>query len=198
MKNGSNKDMTKHPSRQELIAAATQKTGAQDQHLATCDECRALYHLFANYQVAGELALPNAPKEWINRAKDIYNSANPLQTLRRLVGRLSFDSWQVPQAVGVRSHELLADRRIRFEIGPLVLDVRAERQPAGWDFTAQVTGEVDDPSSMILRADRQTISPDPNGFYQWSSSRPPRLIRLEADDVSISLPELTWKQTPAN
>jgi hypothetical protein len=96
-------------------------------------------------------------------------------------------------AVGVRSQGGEHDRRLRFEVGPLVVDVRAEQQLSGWDFTAQVSGELSHSGPISLVADKLVVEPNVGGFYQWSSSKPPKQIRLKADDLQFELPELSWK-----
>ena len=188
--------MEKHPSRQQLISAAQTKQQTLHDHLAVCDDCRTLFELYRQFPVTGELSLQDAPSGWIAKAKEIAVSSNPLTKLHGMIARLAFDSWSLPAAVGVRSQTVEQDRRLRFEIGPFLLDIRAERQSSGWDFTAQVTGDQPLGDGVILRVDRQEIKANELGFFQWSSGKPPRHISVNAGDVRLELPEMTWKQKP--
>ena len=185
--------MEKHPTRQELMSAAKARSSRIAAHLGACEDCRQLFEMFTAFPVAGEIALPDAPTGWIIKARSIAVSSNPLFAIKGLAAKLSFDSWKIPHAVGVRSQGGEQDRRLRFEVGSMVLDLRAEKGTSGWDFTAQVTGEMVSPELVRLLADKQEVTANTSGFYEWSSIRPPKYIRIKADDLQLELPELSWK-----
>jgi hypothetical protein len=86
------------------------------------------------------------------------------------------------------------DRRLRFESAGISLDLRAERQKKGWFFMARATGKNIDKSMAILNVDRKTLIADRNGFYEWSSNRPPKNLSLVSEKFSIQIPEIVWKK----
>ncbi|MCM2271612.1 MAG: hypothetical protein NDJ18_03530, partial [candidate division Zixibacteria bacterium] len=59
--------------------------------------------------------------------------------------------------------------------------------------TAQVTGDMVTPELVRLLADKQEVTANTSGFYEWSSIKPPKHIRIKADDLRLELPELLWK-----
>lgn len=183
-----------HPTRKELMTAAKSGKENLSAHLAKCTDCRELFELFRAFQVAGEIPLPDAPAGWIAKANQIADAADPFTLLKGVIARLSFDSWTVPAAVGVRSQAVEQDRRLRFEIGPLHLDMRAEQSQTDWEFTAQITSTQSLEHEIILIADKAKIRPNSLGFYQWTSPKPPKQLQLVAGDLQFDLPEMTWKQ----
>lgn len=183
-----------HPTRKELMTAA--KSGQTDfsDHLAHCIDCRELLELFRAFPVAGEIPLQDAPAGWIAKANQIADLADPFGILKGVIAKLSFDSWTVPAAVGVRSQTVEQDRRLRFEVGPLHLDMRAEQGQTSWEFTAQITSAQSFDLEIVLIADRTEVRPNSLGFYQWTSPKPPKQLRLTAGDLQFDLPEMTWNQ----
>ena len=110
--------------------------------------------------------------------------------LNRLKAHLTFDSWLATQPIGVRGTGSTEHRRIEFESQGRVLDLRAERSKAGWVFVAQLSGVSG--ADNLLVCGRQTIWQDDNGFFQWTSARPPRKISVQIDTETIDLPDLKW------
>lgn len=188
--------MEQHPTRQALIKAAQSGDSRIDKHIADCNDCRQLFELFRAFPVTGELELPDAPAGWIAKAREIANSGAVAGWLKGMAAKLSFDSWTLPATVGVRSQNIEHDRRLQYEIGALLLDIRAEKQAAAWDFTARLSGEQADAKQFMLKIDRRLLAPDSLGFYHWSSPKPPKQIQLTDGDVVLDLPELTWTQKP--
>ncbi len=183
--------MERHLTRRELIQAAQQQEVSKDGHVAECVECRELVELLRVFQVAGKLHLPDAPAGWTEKAAAIAQGQSLGEKVRAIVARLAFDSWAMPQAVGVRGSSIESDRRLRFEASELLFDLRAEEQAKGWAFVAQVRKAG---APVVVVADTKKLLPDPAGLYQWSSSRPPRKITLRSDDLVVELPELSWKK----
>lgn len=188
--------MKLHLTRQQLIKAARGQQLSEDSHLHECSECRELVGLISNYMVAGKLHLPEAPIGWIERAIEIGNKATVGEKIRTFVARIVFDSWAMPQPLGVRGESVESDRRIRFEHEEVRFDLRVEKQTKGWAFVAQLKGNIASP--IHLEADKKKLLPDSAGLYQWSGSRPPRKITLRSDEFVIELPELTWKKPQSN
>ncbi len=166
--------MNRHPDRQTLLAAAKSDSHKFDQHLSTCESCRELFEFFKAYQVAGNPVLAGAPDEWIRKAVEVAGAHGALQGIRTLLARLSFDSWATPVSVGVRGGEARQERRLRFQVDDLLLDIRAEKQKQGWDFVAQLSSQTVEQKNFHLLVSRQELRVNSEGFYQWSSKRPPR------------------------
>jgi hypothetical protein len=185
--------MSRHPNRRELLDAARSNGHDFDDHLRTCEQCKELFELFRAYQVAGNLPLAEAPEAWILKAVDLARQSRALAGIKNLLARLSFDSWAMPVSVGVRGGEAQQERRLRFEVDDLLLDLRAEKRKQGWDFIAQLTGSRVTEGEFRLLVSNQELRVNDEGFYQWSSKRPPRQIRLRSDNYVVAIPDISWK-----
>jgi hypothetical protein len=173
------------------LDAAKGKSVRLQKHLDGCPECREAAELLRQFSLAGKLSLPQPPTGWTERAKALALKPTGHGIVARLLARVAFDSWAVVQPVGVRGMSSLGHRRMRFESGALALDLRAEKSKEGWAFVAQVQGS--EGQLPQLRANRKILHPDANGVYQWSSNLPPRTIFLSTNELTIELPNLTWK-----
>lgn len=189
--------MKDHPNRQELISAA--RTGGEkfSKHLKDCDWCRTFFELSQKYQVAGELQLEDAPQNWVAQAVALAEKETITGKLKSLVATLTFDSWSMPLPAGVRGEGLLQERRIRFEIQDKKLDLRAEHRRNRWDFVARVTDSEGRHVECTLLAGKKELTADKDGFYQWSSVRPPVKFSILTKEGELKTPELSWKSSPA-
>lgn len=184
--------MDKHLSRKELIALARKPQVEPNQHLETCDECRAELELLRAFQVAGRPKLQEAPRGWVERAAALALRKSPLAQLKKAMAALVFDSWAAPQPIGVRGAASTAERRLRFETEQLTFDLRAEQLVDEWVFVAQVSTESKSLTGYSLSAQKQIVTADKTGLFQWTSKRPPKKIILRSEDTEVEVPELSW------
>ena len=132
--------MERHLKRQELIQAARHGGADFADHLDRCTDCADAVALLQRYSVAGRIRLPDAPVGWIENAVRLAHETSVLGRATSLVARLVFDSWLMPQPVGVRGEGLSNDRRVRFENDLVTFDLRAERERKNWSFVAHISG----------------------------------------------------------
>ena len=183
-----------HPSRKELLSALGSKDKNVNIHLTECNWCSLYFELLSIFNFAGEIPLPSAPASWIEQAISVPNaSSGKSGKIKSLLARVVFDSWAIPASVGVRGEALIQERRIRFDVSDYNFDLRAERRKNQWDFTARITDEFGQDFSCILVVGQKEIRPDEDGFYQWSSAKPPRNIKLLTGAGEFEIPELSWK-----
>lgn len=181
---------SRHLTREELIALARRPRASHPDHLRECDDCRLAFELLTVFDTSGRSPLPKPSESWIKRAAAIADADRVPSVLKRLKARLTYDSWLTPQPVGVRGTSSTAYRRIEFESQGRILDLRAERNKEGWVFVAQLSGASG--TNNILVCGRQTVWPDDNNLFQWTSVRPPRKISVRIDNELIDLPDLKW------
>jgi len=185
--------MTKtHLTRLQIIQAAKKLTEEFKKHLAECSECRDLVHFFSTFPVAGQVLLSEPPDSWTQKAIVVGKIPEKEGILGKFRARVIFDSWTTPQPVGIRGENGLSHRRLRFECRDIIVDIRAEKQKENWLFIAQAASDTI--NEILLKLDKRTINPDPDGLYQWTAKRPPKKITLLADKNEIELPELSWKK----
>ncbi len=185
-----------HPSRSELIQAARQSSPVFEKHMAACNWCQLYLELLTRFQMAGQLPFVSAPEAWVNRAVSIAAKSGLMGDIKRLVARITFDSWAMPVPEGARGEALIQERRIRFEANDKLFDLRAEHRKNHWDFTAKVTDRGGLAVDCTVIAGKKELSADKNGFYQWTSIKPPRDFKIVTETDEIVVPELMWKKSP--
>jgi hypothetical protein len=190
--------MKEHLSRQQLIEAAQGQSRAGDRHLDTCAECRHLADLLKAYPVSGRPPLPDAPAAWVSRAASLAEHPSVLERAQSVMARLIFDSWAIPQPIGVRGRGTIDERRVRFESEMIVLDLRAEKHTDGWAFVAQITGERPLTEQATLNVGKKELHADADGLFQWASRRPPADVSVHAGALIVETPRLSWKAPRKN
>lgn len=183
----------KHLNRNELIEMAKKGYTVRSKHLSQCDECSELVELLKEFDLAGRTPLNNAPDRLIDRVITLAKGEKLAAKIKRLTANLVFDSWAIPQPIGVRGKDIERHRRIRFKSEKITLDIHAEYQQRKWMFTAHVSGKAD--VSPILKMGKKNILPDQHGFYHWSSGRPPGEFYLQYENYRIEFPKLPWKKS---
>lgn len=188
--------MKNHPSRIELLSALNSSDKRFGSHFKSCDWCRMYYEILSEFPFAGEISLPDAPKPWIEKAALLAKAPEKLKVIKRFIANVVFDSWAVKLPAGVRGETASQERRIKFEGAQNSLDLRAERRKNHWEFTARIrTSEGKDIQGVILAGKKKVLA-DEDGFYQWSSSIPPKIIKLVISGQEVKYPELSWKKSP--
>lgn len=189
-------DTSRHLTRKQLLQEAAKPETDRAGHLRECAECREALELLRVYRMAGRAPLPEPPSAWVTRARLISSaSGSALRAVRDLVAGLVFDSWAMPQPVGVRGQATLGQRRISFAAEDILFDLRAEQHKGEWRFVAQATAAGRATGELI--SDRRVLLPDRDGIYQWSAPRPPRKMVLQIENTRVTLPELTWTRPRA-
>ena len=179
-----------HPTRKMMIAAARSGRVQFAQHLVTCDECRDLFAIFRAFPLAGEPSLVGAPSGWISNAAALAEKKLP-QVIEKLLATLSFDSWQVAPALGVRGPES-GKRRMRFSAGETTFDLQATRKADHWQMTARVDSKGSDLSECKVLLQKQTLRPDKQGYVVWTAKQPPSQLTLQTQSHAITIPKLSW------
>ena len=186
--------MDEHLSRREIIAAARRADSGQSAHLQKCRDCRREVELLREYFMVGREHLTAAPQALIEKAVMIAGTSGKIRKAAGTLVRLVFDSWAAPKPIGVRGEQAGDERRLRFQIGEMFLDLRGEKQNRGWNFIAELLA-VEMPATQIeFKANNKIIAADQNGLYQWSSKSAPRKITLRVQNLEYEFPELIWKR----
>ena len=169
---------------------ARRPRASHSDHLRECNDCRLAFELLTVFNMSGRSPLPKPPESWIKRVAAIAQADRVPSVEKHLKAHLTYDSWLTPQPVGVRGTSSTDHRRIEFELQGRVLDLRAERSKEGWVFVAQLSGATG--TNNVLLCGRQTIWPDDNSVFQWTSVRPPQKISVRIDSELIDLPDIKW------
>jgi hypothetical protein len=188
--------MTTHIKRQDMIRAAKgiSASATIDRHVAQCEDCREFLDMFKQFPVSGQLPLASAPSGWVTKAADIMTSGRLATAVKRLVAKLSFDSWSQPALAGVRSVGSVSERRVRFETDGILFDLRVEQEKQGYLMTARLTRQNEPCTGFVVTHPAGVVGANANGYYDWSSPRPPKKISLKSNDVEIVLPEIVWNR----
>ena len=188
--------MTSHTKRQDLIRASKgiSTSATTDRHIAQCEDCRDFFEIYKRFPVSGLLPLTDAPSGWITKAAQIMTAGRLATAIKRLAATLSFDSWSQPALVGVRSVGSVSERRIRFETDGVLFDLRVEQEKQGYLMTARLTRQDEPCPGFVVTHTAGVVGADVDGYYEWTSPRPPKKISLKSNDVEIVLPEIVWNR----
>ena len=115
---------------------------AMDQHLSACAACAPVVKTLQKVQRAAAAdSTYQVPEHVLRSAQAIFalNRPERLGMLPRLLGKLVFDSFSQPLAVGVRSPKGTT-RQTVYEAGDFSVDLRIEQEPG--DSTAVLVGQI--------------------------------------------------------
>ena len=189
--------MTEHCDSKTLWRAARagkNLSQANDSHVAGCDECRTIWEVIQAFASAPQVKLAHAPSGWIQRAIALGQSPSHVRKLVNLVAELSFDSWVTPQVAVLRGTSGELSRRLNWKLDPWEVDLRAEGAPDGWNCTAQVLHSGEAAPGVKLKAGSVQVHTDASGLASWSTTRPPRTLRIQHKDGLVTLGPISWKR----
>lgn len=112
---------------------------------------------------------------------------------RTVKGRISFDSWADGPADALRDSADGHIRRLKLKAGNLTLEIVAERRDNMWEFVARVYDRKKVTNSHVLKVGGRRFLPQTGGFFVWSSTMAPKILRLESLDTVISFEKLSWR-----
>jgi hypothetical protein len=187
--------MFEHPDRAELIKEARSGSKKFREHIKSCPECQLAFELLRVYDVAGSSPLPDPPVALTERAAAIMKPHKASQKVRAMVARLVFDSWAMPQPLGVRGGSSLDERRMRFEAEGISLDLRAERSQQEWAFVAEIIDSTGTETIPTLEVDSKRLPTAGESPVQWTAAKPPSKISIRSADLVIHTPELKWRKS---
>jgi hypothetical protein len=91
----------RHLDRKELIEASKKYKGKLTGHLAKCSECRETLEFLLKFPVVGQITLHDAPAGWVSKATALSEKKTALKNVSHVLAQLIFDSWAMPEPVGV-------------------------------------------------------------------------------------------------
>lgn len=188
--------MTKHCSREEILSGARKgalKRKESRAHLQECDECRSFWELACLFAGADSNLLAHAPTGWIEHAAALGQTRGKTRKVLETIGRLVFDSWAAPAAVGLRGDTAHATRRLAWELEEWSIELRAESATAGWEVVAQVSRDGQPQRGIELSFGSDKAHTDASGMAVWSGIRPPGNIIISSPDGDLHLEKVNWK-----
>lgn len=112
---------------------------------------------------------------------------------RTVEGRTIYDSWADGPAVALRDSADGHIRLLKLKAGHLVLEIVAERRDNVWEFVARVYDSTQVTNSFVLKVGGRRFLPQTGGFFVWSSTMVPKILRLESFDTNISFEDVAWQ-----
>ena len=107
-------------------------------------------------------------------------------------GRVLFDSW-AHGGVALRDTTAGHVRRLRLGSGDIGLDLVAERQGDGWQFTARAHSGAKVAHDFVLKVGQKKLLPQSGGYYQWRARGVPRALELSSLDTRIIFEQIAWQ-----
>lgn len=158
-------------------------------HLQQCEECRIVAELFL-LKPESALQLPVPPDHLAQRACAIMQQGSHQVGIRQMLGKVLFDSWQLPAVLGVRGRDP-EKRRLTVELASGEFELQAAKDESGWLFSGRCSGSV--PPVEAIKVGKQQVIPDDNGFFTWESTSPPRTIRFVSSEHETVVRDLLWR-----
>lgn len=181
-----------HPDRSELMAAATKRRNPFAAHLKVCRECRIIYQLMSKVSQQGGPDIECTTEEAVIRHVQIPLLHDKSSSVRTIPGTVVYDSWFDRAAVNIRDVTFGHVRRIKMKAGKTSLEIVAERHEGGWSFVARIYEKNAVSFKYVLTVGSKRLLSKAQGFYHWSSIRPPRIIKVKADNTEIVFERLQW------
>ena len=186
------KTQEKHPSRAAMLKAVESGSVPFASHLEKCAACRVQFELMQSFAHPGGESLTTSGADAVSRLAVIPHLERRRLPERRLSGSLAQDSWAQLPAVALRDAAIGLERRIRLVAGSIALELVAERQADGWEFVARVYRNEETSSEFVLKAGARKLLSKSEGFYHWSSNRPPRTFELISPSVHVNFDKVSW------
>jgi hypothetical protein len=141
--------------------------------------------------------LPDAPADWLARARGLWPEAGAAGALRRWVAALAFDSWAQPApALGMRAGGSEA-RQLLFSAEPGDVDLRITPAGAGFELRGQLLGPQATRGRVGWQAEAGGAMPeaalDADGEFLLAAVPPGRgrlTLTLSEDEFVLPLIEL--------
>ncbi|HYJ47793.1 MAG TPA: hypothetical protein VEV81_14345 [Pyrinomonadaceae bacterium] len=196
--------MHNHPPFEKLADLAegrlnTGESEALQAHTSACSRCAE--KLGGLERVVGLMRsdeAENAPEELISRAVNLFRSraaSKEPSLVKRLVAALSFDSFQMSPAYGVRSGQAQA-RQLLYTAGNYDLDLRVTQAGEAWNLSGQVLGEECPGGHIEITGESATVRADLNEQCEFSLSSLPAgnyQLRLRWKELEVEIPRLELK-----
>jgi hypothetical protein len=176
-----------------MVAAARSGTVPFGEHLKVCPQCRELFAMMKDLPKKRLQRLEHADPEAVASFAAIPIVVESRRAAARLRGTVRFDSWQELPAANLRDVATAVERRVALEADGVVLELSAERRSGEWEFVGRVYIDGAPTREYVLKAGRRTVAPDRNGYFYFTSSRPPGMLQLLSPAATIAFEKLSWQ-----
>lgn len=191
-------DKNRHPSRKQMLDAIEAGRVPFKTHLAQCSDCQEFFELLSTYASGDDAPLIGSTSEAVARYSSISVGTNIRATAILLRGQLTTDSWSQVPSVQLRDIGVGMERRLKLEANGIVLEIAAERQRDGWEFVARIYEDNEVTSEFALKVGNKKYMAGSDGFYHWSSRRPPGTFRLLSDALKVEFEKVSWLTAVTN
>ena len=141
----------------------------------------------------------DAPPESVSRAINIFRSraaATKPSLGRRVVAIISFDSFQMSPAYGVRSANQGSARQMLFNAGECDLDLRITQSGEAWNILGQILGQECAGGQIELVGETAKAQADFNDQCEFTIADIPAgsyQLHLRLPDLEIEIPPIELK-----
>jgi hypothetical protein len=198
--------MLKHLSFTKLADLAEGRLTADERnlssaHVSSCSRCAAELTRLEN--ILGLMRTDeaeDAPREVVSRAINLFRSRAVSQVpsvIQRIAAALSFDSFQMSPAYGVRSGQAAPARQLLYNAGEYDLDLRLSETSEGWIVAGQLLGqECATGGHVELTGTQDVVQAELNEQCEFNLSAVPTgnyKLSLRLTDLEVEIPELELK-----
>ena len=165
-------------------------------HVSSCTRC--MEKLSELESVIGAMRTDkaeDAPPALVSEAINLFRSRSRAvepSLIKRIAAALSFDSFQMSPAYGVRSGQAQA-RQLLYSAGDYDLDLRITQSGEAWNISGQVLGEECTGGQIEFVSESASVSADLNEQCEFVLSTLPGgsyKLRLRLKELEVEIPQL--------
>lgn len=117
-------------------------------------------------------------------------SAGP--TRRPVAATFVSDSWRTQGLAPVRSAGRGVERRLKYRVRDLVIDLVVDRLGSKSECFLRVSRRGRPLPRFVLSIGKKKILPSDIGFFSWTVNRPPQQVIVWSPEISVSLGVIQW------
>ncbi len=183
---------TKHPSRQALHRHLQVAESSISRHLKSCEDCRLIVHSMRHLMAVDDQAADRARRESLVQSILSVPALSAPPAGRPRLAPIVRDSWQSAMVAQLRHAAHGVERRLRFHVGDITVDLVADRLGDKWNCSMRISRRGRSVSQFAASLGKRKMLPVDVGFFSWVAKRPPKQIRLWSSDSKILLETIPW------
>ena len=176
----------KHLEREEILDAVARGVKPFAGHLNECPACSSLYEALRHFRGVGGEAMEQPSERLLEKLSAIPQLVGSRPARVKVRGRVVYDSWHDLPVAQVRDAGTVRERRLRLAHGAISLEIVAERQTEGWEFTARVYDGENITCKYILKVGRERLAPETHDCYYFKRPTLPKILTLLSPDLQIA------------
>jgi hypothetical protein len=161
-------------------------------HLVSCGECRTAVRLLRSIESVNLVESEYGQAEAMVQRLTSVPALATGPTRRPVTATFVSDSWQTPMAASVRGAGRGVERRLRYRVKDILIDLVVDRLGGKSECFLRVSRRGRPLPQFVLSLGKNKILPSDVGFFAWTGVRPPRELLVWSPEISVRLGSIQW------